>query len=148
MHRRACVTSARGVTGPMLGAGRRRSSGVPPLAPAAGLAHFGCASPEHLVPEVLSGPAAAVGARQAHLLPPFRADLRAQPRGRDAGDPLVRGTEVRVPKLLLPADDPGGVLRRPAVRGAGGGVWGGAPVLFSGSGGAGECSRAAGAVGV
>src|SRR3989442_8604883 len=117
----------------MLGAGRRRSSAVPPLASAAGLSHLGCASPEHPVPEVLSGPAAAVGAGQAHLLPPFRADLRAQPRGRDAGDPLVRGTEVRVPKLLLPADDPGGVLRRPAVCGAWGGGWGGAPSSFSSS---------------
>src|SRR2546425_3165219 len=69
----------------------------------------------------LRGPATLTGARQVLLLPPFRADFRTAPRVRHGGDPRLRGAEVRVPELLLSPDDPGRLLRRPAVRGAGGG---------------------------
>src|SRR2546428_8905604 len=55
--------------------------------------------------EVPRGSAAVRGARQAVLLPPLRADLRAAARLRDGGDPHLRRPEVRVPELLLPPDD-------------------------------------------
>src|SRR3989441_10757659 len=67
----------------------------------------------------LGGPATLTGARQVLLLPPFRADFRTAPRVRHGGDPRLRRAEVRVPELLLSADDPRRLLRRPAVRGAG-----------------------------
>src|SRR2546426_1701262 len=67
----------------------------------------------------LRGPATLTGARQVLLLPPFRADFRTAPRVRHGGDPRIRRAEVRVPELLLSADDPRRLLRRPAGRGAG-----------------------------
>src|SRR2546425_12599782 len=70
----------------------------------------------------LRGPATLTGARQVLLLPPFRADFRTAPRVRHGGDPRLRRAEVRVPELLLSADDPRRLLRRPAGRGDG---WGG-----------------------
>src|SRR5207247_5947723 len=72
--------------------------------------------------EVPRGSATVRGARQAVLLPPLRADLRAAARLRDGGDPHLRRPEVRVPELLLPPDDPRRLLRRPPLRGAGGPV--------------------------
>src|SRR3989442_3039253 len=62
----------------------------------------------------LRGPATLTGARQVLLLPPFRADFRIAPRVRHGGDPRLRRAEVRVPELLLSADDPRRLLRRPA----------------------------------
>src|SRR3989442_14787179 len=61
----------------------------------------------------LRGPATLTGARQVLLLPPFRADFRTAPRVRHGGDPRLRRAEVRVPELLLSADDPRRLLRRP-----------------------------------
>src|SRR2546425_11734979 len=74
----------------------------------------------------LRGPATLTGARQVLLLPPFRADFRTAPRVRHGGDPRLRGAEVRVPELLLSPDDPGRLLRRPAVPGGGGAAFRGA----------------------
>src|SRR3989454_7938485 len=67
----------------------------------------------------LRGPATLTGARQVLLLPPFRADFRTAPHVRHGGYPRIRRAEVRVPELLLSADDPRRLLRRPAVRGGG-----------------------------
>src|SRR2546430_1465333 len=72
----------------------------------------------------LRGPATLTGARQVLLLPPFRADFRTAPRVRHGGDPRLRRAEVRVPELLLSADDPRRLLRRPAGLCAG---WGAPP---------------------
>src|SRR5207244_5929290 len=78
--------------------------------------------PDTVTPGTLRGSTASAGARQAVLLPPLRADLRAVVGARHGRDPRPRRPEVRVPELLLSADDSGRLLRRPTVRGDGGGA--------------------------
>src|SRR3989442_3782936 len=70
--------------------------------------------------EVSRGSTASPGARQAVLLPPLRADLRIVAGARDGGDSRPRGPEVRLPELLLFADDSRRLLRRPTLRAPGG----------------------------
>src|SRR5207249_2979045 len=81
--------------------------------------HLG-AAPSRTLEGCPHGPAALGGACQAVLLPQLRADFCAAPRVRDRGDPRPRGAEVRVPELLLFADDPRGLLRGTPLRGVGG----------------------------
>src|SRR5438094_3563341 len=77
------------------------------------------------------GSTASPGARQALLLPPFRAGFRAAAGARDGRASCVGGAEVRVSELLLSAHDPRRLLWRPPVRGDGGrvGSLAGVPVL-------------------
>src|SRR5207253_7445163 len=100
----------------------RHESG-PAIAPAGRFPQFDFRVPlTPLTLEVSRGSTASPGARQGLLLPPLRADLRAPAGPRDGRDSCVGGAEVRVPELLLSALDSRRVLRRPTVRGDGGGV--------------------------
>src|SRR5256712_10476593 len=100
----------------------RHESG-PAIAPAGRFPQFDFRVPlTPLTLEVSRGSTASPGARQGLLLPPLRAGLRAPAGPRDGRDSCVGGAEVRVPELLLSALDSRRVLRRPTVRGDGGGV--------------------------
>src|SRR3989441_8827907 len=103
----------------------------PPIARGGRFPQFDfCAPLTPLTLEVSRGSTASPGARQAVLLPPLRADLRIVAGARDGGDSRPRGPEVRLPELLLFADDSRRLLRRPTLRGHGGRICGGARLFL------------------